>query len=95
MRTWNFIARSAGKGMDKMTKEEREQIYGELLNLASQMLMRHNMPSPIADDWDLPQSTSHKTWFKVLDAAGKADEQSRVWGVKVGEIADKIMGRKQ
>lgn len=78
-----------------MNQKEKEEIYKDLIKLAAEMLGRNNMPSPIAEDWDLPQSTSQKTWFKILQSAGSADEQARVWGVRVGEIADKIMGRKQ
>lgn len=83
------------KGRFKVNEKEKREIYGDLLKLAAEMLGRKNMPSRHHDDWGWPKCMQRTSWLKVHKAACDADEQSRAWGVRVGEIADRIIGRRQ
>lgn len=66
------------------------EIKSRLIKLAAQMACREGMPSYYRGDWDLPRSTSRKTFRKIAKSAEIAQDQSRIWAIELKKIIDNL-----
>ena len=64
--------------------------YAELINIAAEMVNGKNMPSPYDDEHDWCRSTPIKERRRLLALSEKADEQAKVWAMRVKAVADRI-----
>ena len=62
----------------------------ELIHIAAEMLRGKNMPSMDTDYWNTPKTTPKSVIRKAEKVGEAAQEQCRLWAIRLKEISDSL-----
>ena len=62
----------------------------ELIHIAAEMLRGTNMPNEDVVDWGFPKSTPNYVIKTTEEVAVRANEQCRLWAIRLKEISDSL-----
>jgi hypothetical protein len=65
----------------------------ELIKIAAEMARGKNMPSEFVEDWEFTKTTPDSAKRMVIKCAGEAHDQTRIWAIKLINIANALTDR--